>query len=286
MNWTSPQRIFLGIALTTVLTQPLLAETLSVCIEGGCDFSAIQPAIDAAADGDVIEISAGTYLIDQTIDTNGKAVTIHGTVDPETGEPLTLLDGQGSHRVLQCLSGEGPDTVFEDLVIRGGNATGSFPDNSGGGMYNSNNSSPTLINCTFTNNSAEFGGGMYNNSSSPTLTDCTFMNNSADDSGGGMYNRGQSLPTLIETTVCENSPDQIAGSYTDNGGNCVGADCDQCDCPADLDGDGVVDASDLTQLLADWGCLGADCAGDVNNDGLVDGADLTVILSRWGACSD
>ena len=93
------------------------------------------------------------------------------------------------------------------------------------------------------------------------------MNNSADDSGGGMYNRGQSLPTLIETTVCENSPDQIAGSYNDNGGNCVGADCDQCDCPADLDGDGDVDASDLTQLLADWGCRGADCAGDVNNDG-------------------
>ena len=68
MNWTSPQRIFLGIALTTVLTQPLLAETLSVCTEGGCDFASIQAAIDAAADGDVIEVAAGTYFTDQTID--------------------------------------------------------------------------------------------------------------------------------------------------------------------------------------------------------------------------
>ena len=58
MNWTSPQRIFLGITLATVLTQPLLAETLSVCTEGGCDFSSIQAAIDAAEDGDVIEIVA------------------------------------------------------------------------------------------------------------------------------------------------------------------------------------------------------------------------------------
>ena len=66
----------LAIALTSVFTQPLLAETLSVCTDGGCDFSSIQAAIDAASDGDVIEIAEGTYLIDQTIDTLGRAVTI------------------------------------------------------------------------------------------------------------------------------------------------------------------------------------------------------------------
>ena len=121
---------------------------------------ALQLAVNLIPLDWTLSLGPGTHLLNTTLDTNGKVVTIRGTVDPETGELLTLLDGQGSHRVLQCLSGEGPDTVFEDLVIRGGNATGSFPDNSGGGMYNSNNSSPTLINCTFTNNSAEFGGGM------------------------------------------------------------------------------------------------------------------------------
>ena len=99
-----------------------------------------------------------------------------------------------------------------------------------------------------------------------------------------MYNY-ESSTVITDTAVCENTPDQIGGEYTDDGGNCVGANCGQCECPADLDGDGDVGASDLTQLLADWGCSGADCAGDVNNDGLVDGADLTVILSSWGACS-
>ena len=39
-------------------------------------------------------------------------------------------------------------------------------------------SSPTLTNCTFTANSAYYGGGMYNNfSSSPTLTNCILWGN-------------------------------------------------------------------------------------------------------------
>ena len=74
----------------------------------------------------------------------GKAITLRGSVDSETGETLTILDGQGLQLlVLQCLSGEGPNTVFDGLLIQ-----------NGAGMYNYN-SSPTLTNCTFTNNSAD-----------------------------------------------------------------------------------------------------------------------------------
>lgn len=50
--------------------------------------------------------------------------------------------------------------------------------------------------------------------------------------------------------------------------------------PADLDGDGVVGASDLTILLAAWGvCDG--CATDIDGDGVVDGTDLTMLLASW-----
>ena len=84
--------------------------------------------------------------------------------------------------------------------------------------------------------------------------------------------------------VCGNAPDQVGGEYTDVSGNCVGANCDQCDCSADLDGDGTVNGADLTLLLADWGCTGAGCIGDFDGSGTVDGADLTIILSSWGAC--
>jgi len=54
-------------------------------------------------------------------------------------------------------------------------------------------------------------------------------------------------------------------------------------CVGDLDGSGVVDGSDLSALLGDWGAKAG--PADINEDGLVDGADLTIILSAWGACS-
>ena len=59
------------LTLSTLLTQPVQAETRTVCVDGGCDFSSIQAAIDAASDGDVIEIAAGTYLVERTIDSVG-----------------------------------------------------------------------------------------------------------------------------------------------------------------------------------------------------------------------
>lgn len=52
-------------------------------------------------------------------------------------------------------------------------------------------------------------------------------------------------------------------------------------CPADLDGDGVVGASDLAALLGAWGGAGP---ADVNGDGSVNAADLAALLGAWGPC--
>jgi len=50
--------------------------------------------------------------------------------------------------------------------------------------------------------------------------------------------------------------------------------------PGDLDGDGVVNGSDLGALLSAWGsCTG--CVADLNDDGIVDGQDLGSVLSAW-----
>jgi hypothetical protein len=53
-------------------------------------------------------------------------------------------------------------------------------------------------------------------------------------------------------------------------------------CPADVNGDGVVDGADLAILLASWGT--SDSVADLTGDGNVDGADLAVLLASWGAC--
>lgn len=50
--------------------------------------------------------------------------------------------------------------------------------------------------------------------------------------------------------------------------------------PADLNGDGSVDASDLAILLSNWGGSGI---GDIDGSGTVDAGDLAALLGAWGS---
>ena len=52
-------------------------------------------------------------------------------------------------------------------------------------------------------------------------------------------------------------------------------------CPADLNGDGVVDTDDLLILLGNWSGSGA---GDIDNNGVVNTTDLLLLLGAWGQC--
>lgn len=54
-------------------------------------------------------------------------------------------------------------------------------------------------------------------------------------------------------------------------------------CPADFNGDSIVNAADLAQLLAMWGPC-SDCPADLNGDDEVGPADLAALLGAWGMC--
>ena len=67
---------------------------------------------------------------------------------------------------------------------------------SGGAVYNGV-SSPTLVNCTFTDNKAKYGGALFNRTGSyPLLLNCTFLGNKAipqgadGGEGSSVYNTG------------------------------------------------------------------------------------------------
>ena len=85
----------------------------------------IQAAITKSVSGDTIQLSAGTYNITTTLDTLGKGIMLIGEVDIE-GVPISVLDGghvvdvTDGVRVLICQQGEGPDTVFQNLVVQNG----------------------------------------------------------------------------------------------------------------------------------------------------------------------
>ena len=55
------------------------------------------------------------------------------------------------------------------------------------------------------------------------------------------------------------------------------------DCPADINGDGVVGILDFLQVLAEWDQPGG--PADVNSDGVVDILDFLIVLAEWGPCS-
>jgi len=200
----------------------------------------IQHGINAAVSGiDAIEVAPGIYK--EAIDFHGKAVRLYSS----GGSGVTTINGTGHCHVVQCVSGEDPNTILEGFTITGGNANGaSAPDNCGGGMLNSG-SSPTVKNCTFRFNTAFYGGGISNSNSSPTVIGCQFNMNCTNDgtpgtgdgedggqggNGAGMYNK-YSSPTLFRCTFSENETGAGGdGAYSDwdnggdggNGGNGAG----------------------------------------------------------------
>mgnify|MGYP001292708465 CR=1 FL=1 len=102
-----------GLSLAFVGTSTTFAATINV----PADQPTIAAAISASADGDVINIAAGTYN-EHSLNPDGKAITIQGTLN-EDGTLATTIDAQQNARVFTINSGEGSGTVIQDLIISG-----------------------------------------------------------------------------------------------------------------------------------------------------------------------
>jgi hypothetical protein len=96
------------------------------------------------------------------------------------------------------------------------NHTDVFNDG-GGGLYNLGKA--TLVNCTFTNDTAALDGGGVHNTGTAMLTRCTLTNNAANlvattqNGGGGIYNQG--ALKLTSCTLSNNSAWDGGGLFND-----------------------------------------------------------------------
>ena len=174
--------------------------------------------------------------------------------------------------------------TITDCTIKGNSV--SVSGTQGGGIYCDINSSPTITNCSITDNTAPSGGGVAAVICDLIVSNCTISGNTATYSGGGIFSV-VSNSTLTDADVCGNIPDQIDGDWIDNGGNCITDSCedtDDCDtteaCPADADGNGVVDVIDLLAVIDGWGTD----SSDLNGDGTTDVLDLLAVIDGWGIC--
>ena len=148
----------------------------------------------------------------------------------------------------------------------------------GGGIHNASlspNATPSLINCTFAHNHAgNTGGGMTNINSSPTLTNCTFLGNTAENDGGGIDNMFETILTLINCRFEENLPNDFDGM--------IASATFAPTVTGDIDGDGDYDEDDARLAMAEFSIIEAGpCPADINGDGVVDAQDLTEVLAAW-----
>ncbi len=166
----------------------------------------IQVMIDGIGDASeskiyVVLMASGTYNPAASYVMKNHVALVGGFTAGSSGDydrsGKTRLDGNNDKEVFNNSDLDSTALLY-GVVITNGN------ESQGGGMYNSS-SSPTLINVTFSGNTASDGGGIYNNSSSsPTLINVTFSGNIAQGSGGGIYNNSSSSPTLINVTFSDN----------------------------------------------------------------------------------
>ncbi|MDP8204990.1 MAG: C25 family peptidase propeptide domain-containing protein [Candidatus Tenebribacter mawsonii] len=106
-------------------------------------------------------------------------------------------------------------TVLDGCTITQGNADSSYDwHNSGGGMRNSS-SSPTIRNCRFVDNYAEWGAALSNTISSSSIVNCVFENNIAGELGGAIHLK-YCPDIIIESSLFDNNNSGSSGGAIAN----------------------------------------------------------------------
>jgi hypothetical protein len=113
-----------------------------------------------------------------------------------------------------------------------------------------------------------------------TIEACLIRGNQSTQLGAAVRAFPASPPTMsvAATEICDNIGLNLEGPFTNLGGNLI------CNCPADVNLDGSVDANDLAFILGFWGPCPAPCGADIDRDASVDANDLALVLGAWGLC--
>lgn len=175
--------------------------------------SSIQSAINSANNGDTILVQPGIYV--ENINYYGKNVVVGSlflTSSDTTYISQTIINGNNNGSVVVFNNGENSSAIIIGFTI-----TNGAPSGHGGGVL-CYNSSPTILNCIISNNTAYNGAGIYASNSSPTILNSIVQNNIADGGGGISIDVGHLI--MQNSIVKNNTSDNEGGGIHFNPGTC------------------------------------------------------------------
>jgi hypothetical protein len=291
-------------------------------VVGGTGFPTIQAAINAAPNGTVIEVSAGSWPAFQI---DGRLLEIRSI----GGAAVTFVDGGGTQRAASLSNIPLLGVRLDGLTFRNGAATdgagiklvqaapaivncvieNNVASAEGGGILCSA-SAPQLADCVIRNNAAQRGGGLWvtglhANGGLTRLDRCQVVFNDASDDGAGIGSTGQLQ--LVNCFVLSNVAGSIGGGLRTIGTSassslqntffCLNLPDNTSGTISDLGGNtfgddcnsnGICDVDEIKDGAEDKNQNGTidTCElarGDLNLDEVIDAADLAVLLNFWGA---
>ena len=199
----------------------------------------IARGVESVDENGTVNIADGTYSgTGNTNITLNKNMNITG--QSQTG---TIINGTGTNWIFNIISGA--NVTIQNITLTNGKAPDSdITLNYGGAIYNRGNL--TVLNCTFTNNTARVGGAIYSRGNlvvsnsnfdqnsaylggaiyshfggTLTVTNSKFMNNTATKHGGAIFNLNGDDSGSNRVDNCEftgNTATSMGGAIYNNEG--------------------------------------------------------------------
>ena len=248
--WTRVHSVLLTfVMVATLLAAPppeiaraaiLQVDNVGACsdVTGTPAYCTIQAAYDAAIAGDSIQVAAGTYPAELSVNKNN--LTIAGA-----GAGVTIITaaatGVGQH---QIIDNSGQTLTISGVTITGGNTdsfgtiytatgnltiqdsviTGNTIGSNGGAVYNNGLGVLNLVRTTVAANTAGGdGGGIYNTDGASLNVIDSIIDGNQGNNGGGIFHRSNAGNLSISGSAIVSNTATVSGGgvYTDAGLNTI-----------------------------------------------------------------
>jgi hypothetical protein len=213
---------------------PAQAKSFTVC-PIDCDFSTIAAALQAADDGDSINIGQGTYAggfeVDKDVTLRGAGsndTTIQGSsrasvVQVRSGanvtiEALAITGGGGSRIGANAIGGgilnEGGLTLQDSEVRDNTVATSGSRVRLGGGIYSDSSKTLRIVDSLIAGNRAFRGGGIFVRDGDAVIQGTTVFGNQSGSDGGGIHHEGSERLRIENSSITDNRAARLGGGVS------------------------------------------------------------------------